>query len=79
MTAMLCDNCGLVQLKETVNPDLLYLKYFYRSNVSDTMKKDFKSWHGKKESLHHEKERPFFHEREVWFCSLGVNIGFEQA
>lgn len=42
------------------------------------MKKDFKKWHSKKEILHKEKERPFFHEGEVWFCSLGVNIGFEQ-
>lgn len=23
-------------------------------------------------------DAPFFHEREVWWCSLGVNIGFEQ-
>ena len=30
------------------------------------------------ERLHHEKVRVFFHEREVWWCSLGVNIGFEQ-
>ena len=40
MTPMLCNNCGLVQLQETVNPDLLYKEYFYRSNVSDTMKRD---------------------------------------
>ena len=41
------------------------------------MKKDFKSWHEEKSSLHEEKQRPFFHEREIWFTSLGVNIGFE--
>ena len=23
-------------------------------------------------------EAPFYHEREVWWCSLGVNVGFEQ-
>lgn len=40
MTVMLCPKCGLVQLKETVNPDLLYREYFYRSNVSDTMRRD---------------------------------------
>ncbi len=22
--------------------------------------------------------RPYFHEREVWYCHLGENIGFEQ-
>ena len=42
------------------------------------MRKDFQKWHVKKELLHKEKVRPFFHEREVWFCTLGVNIGFEQ-
>ena len=42
------------------------------------MKKDFKKWHTKKEFLHHEKERPFFHERKIWFCMLGLNVGFEQ-
>ena len=42
------------------------------------MEKDFKDWYPKKEFLHKEKVRPFFHEREVWFCSLGVNVGFEQ-
>ena len=28
--------------------------------------------------LHKDKKRPFFHEREIWFCHLGTNIGFEQ-
>lgn len=28
--------------------------------------------------LHVEKARPFFREGEVWFCALGVNVGFEQ-
>lgn len=42
------------------------------------MEKDFKKWHAKKEIIHNEKERPFFHEREVWMCLLGINIGFEQ-
>lgn len=40
MTLLLCKKCGLVQLKETVNPGLLYESYFYRSRVSDTMKRD---------------------------------------
>src|SRR3989344_5918195 len=46
LTVMLCDKsknpegCGLVQLKETVNPDLLYTNYFYRTAVNDTMRKD---------------------------------------
>lgn len=40
MTLLLCQKCGLVQLQETVNPDLLYENYFYRSNVSNTMNRD---------------------------------------
>ncbi|MEK7504881.1 MAG: type II toxin-antitoxin system PemK/MazF family toxin [Patescibacteria group bacterium] len=42
------------------------------------MKKNFLIWHEEKGWLHEEKIRPFFHEREVWFTSLGVNVGFEQ-
>ncbi|OGG78330.1 hypothetical protein A3A36_00845 [Candidatus Kaiserbacteria bacterium RIFCSPLOWO2_01_FULL_52_12b] len=42
------------------------------------MKKDFKTWHQKKSAIDEIAHRPFFHEREVWFCHLGANIGFEQ-
>lgn len=42
------------------------------------MKKDFQKWHREKSYIHHEKVRPFFHLREVWFCSLGANVGYEQ-
>jgi len=42
LTLMLCQNsnCGLIQLKETVQPDLLYQNYFYRTAINDTMRKD---------------------------------------
>lgn len=33
-------NCGLLQLNEIVNPELLYRQYFYRSATNDTMKVD---------------------------------------
>lgn len=42
------------------------------------MKKDYRKWHQKKRYVHNEKQAPFFHEREVWFCYLGENIGYEQ-
>lgn len=42
------------------------------------MSKNFQKWHDKKSQIDDIKERPFFHEREVWFCHLGANIGFEQ-
>ena len=45
-TLILCDKnknptgCGLLQLKETVQPDYLYKNYFYRSAINDTMRRD---------------------------------------
>ena len=43
MTLLLCRNCGLAQLKETVEQNLLYENYFYRSNVSNTMNRDLRN------------------------------------
>ena len=42
------------------------------------MKKDFQKWHTFKETLHEEPNRALFHEREIWWCALGANVGFEQ-
>jgi len=42
------------------------------------MQKDFDSWNSKKKTVHASNVAPLFHEREIWFCSLGVNVGFEQ-
>lgn len=42
------------------------------------MKKDFDRWNKKKKEIHKRIDAPFFHAREIWWCSLGVNIGFEQ-
>lgn len=42
------------------------------------MKKDFQKWHNKKSKVNDIVKRPFFHEREIWFCHLGANVGFEQ-
>lgn len=39
--------------------------------------KDFNNWNTSK-SVINQNDRPFFHEREVWFTHLGLNIGFEQ-
>jgi len=49
LTLMLCDktknkdNCGLLQLLEITDPDLLYKEYFYRSAINDTMRFDLKN------------------------------------
>jgi len=40
--------------------------------------KDFFNWHSKKSKLDLIKQRPYFHEGEVWYASLGLNIGYEQ-
>ena len=43
------------------------------------MKKSYEEWHKKKTDIEHSNNvRIFFHEREVWWCSLGANVGFEQ-
>lgn len=43
------------------------------------MKKDYNVWTLIKKGLHNtDNLRLFFHEREVWYCHLGENIGFEQ-
>lgn len=42
------------------------------------MEKDFDSWNENKKLVHRKAENKFYHEREVWWCALGLNIGFEQ-
>ena len=42
------------------------------------MKRDFRKWHGKKEQIESVPDRPFFHEREIWFAHIGANVGSEQ-
>ncbi len=42
------------------------------------MFKRFKEWLKKKHIIHEIYKRPFFHERELWFAFLGINVGFEQ-
>jgi mRNA-degrading endonuclease toxin of MazEF toxin-antitoxin module len=40
--------------------------------------KDFDLWNTQKKLLSETETSPFFKERQVWFCSLGVNIGDEE-
>ena len=40
--------------------------------------KDFPSWFEQKLIINNRNHRPFIHEREVWWCWLGINIGSEQ-
>lgn len=40
--------------------------------------KQFDEWNTKKKKLNTNTERKFYHEREIWWCRLGANVGFEQ-
>lgn len=43
------------------------------------MEKDFDKWNEKKKQLHATAHRSVFvSQREIWWCSLGVNVGREQ-
>ncbi len=42
------------------------------------MKKDYTKWHKIKTDINDVEKRAFFHERDIWFCYVGANVGFEQ-
>ena len=42
------------------------------------MQKDFDAWNKSKKDIHTRNENKLYHARQVWWCSLGVNVGFEQ-
>ncbi len=41
------------------------------------MHKDFDSWNEKKKKLDSSNKKFLFKEREIWWCSLGINVGKE--
>lgn len=38
LTLAICEDCKFVQLRHTVNPDLMYAEYWYRSSTNQTMR-----------------------------------------
>ncbi|MES2314937.1 MAG: type II toxin-antitoxin system PemK/MazF family toxin [Patescibacteria group bacterium] len=42
------------------------------------MPKDFDTWNEYKKIINNERRPVNFHEREIWWCKIGVNIGSEQ-
>ena len=40
--------------------------------------KDFDGWNMQKKTIHSSGENKFYHPRDIWWCSLGTNVGFEQ-
>lgn len=41
------------------------------------MNKNFDDWNMVKQSLDSEHKPPLFNEGQVWWCSVGLNVGFE--
>lgn len=42
------------------------------------MNKDFDKWNGQKKARDKNDIDIYFYEREIWWCAIGVNVGFEQ-
>jgi mRNA interferase MazF len=40
--------------------------------------KDFASWNNRKIDINDNGTNKYYHPRDIWWCSLGLNIGFEQ-
>lgn len=41
------------------------------------MEKEFDAWSLIKKQIHSMEGRAFAHPREIWWCSLGINVGAE--
>lgn len=42
------------------------------------MHKDFQKWHTLKSDIDASRPYPLFREQEIWWCSLGANVGAEE-
>lgn len=42
------------------------------------MEKDYARWHQEKKRLNGASSKVLFQERDIWWCKLGLNIGYEQ-
>lgn len=42
------------------------------------MQKDYSKWHKLKTEIQNTNPEKLFRERDIWWCSLGDNIGYEQ-
>ncbi len=41
-------------------------------------KKNFDDWNKEKKKINANNPVLYFHEREIWWCKLGINVGYEQ-
>ena len=67
LVVVLCRACGLAQLKHTVDRDLMYTNYWYRSGTSETMRAALKN------TVEGALARLGHHPRIV--CDIGANDG----
>lgn len=65
---VLCENCDFLQLKYTVNPELMYSEYWYRSGINKTMRDHLTS------ITSEIKEKIFFNEDDC-VIDIGCNDG----
>lgn len=42
------------------------------------MEKDYQAWHQIKTKVNNKPPMQRFHEREIWWCNVGSNVGFEE-
>ena len=49
-------------------------------NPKTTMQKDFDVWNEEKKTINIRQDTTslFFEEREIWWCRIGLNVGYEQ-
>ncbi len=45
---------------------------------AEGMSKAFDAWNEEKKLINQKNQNRYYHPREVWWCTLGVNVGFEQ-
>lgn len=42
------------------------------------MSKDYQRWHKLKSDIENSEKEVLFRDKEIWWCSVGENVGFEQ-
>ena len=52
--------------------------HFRECCYTSPMQKNFDKWNESKKQIHLEAENKLYHKREIWWCMLGLNIGYEQ-
>ena len=48
------------------------------NKIDKKIRKDFDKWNIQKKDIHNFRKNKLYQLRDVWWCDLGLNIGFEQ-